>query len=72
MLWSNKKRKKEQLKLEALDDLFNLCDQANGTHGYLSGISPDDDQEKHMWFKAKMISDDEFISRVEKMSHVLN
>ncbi len=42
----------------ALDDLVNLCDEAKGIHGSLTGMLPDDEKEKlDTRFKAKMMFD---------------
>ncbi len=29
------------------DDLLNLCDEAKGIHGYLMGMLPESEKEKH-------------------------
>ena len=59
---------KDKLKVQCvLHDLVVLCDEAKGIHGSLMDILPDDEKEKHdIWFKAKMICNDESISNVNK------
>ncbi len=48
------------------DDLLNLCDEAKGIHGSLMGMLPESEKEKHdIWFKAKMIANNDFISEVK-------
>ncbi|KAK0139489.1 hypothetical protein N1851_023681 [Merluccius polli] len=59
---------KDTLKVQCvLHDLVDLCDEVKGIHGSLMGILPEDEKEKHdIWFKAKMICNDECISNVNK------
>ncbi len=48
------------------DDLLNLCDEAKGIHGSFMGMLPESEKEKHdIWFKAKMIANNDFISEVK-------
>ncbi len=62
----------------ALDELVNLCYEAKNVHDSLMGLLPDDEKEKHeIWFKAKMIGNDELISDVKRWvkcseQHALN
>lgn len=51
----------------ALSDLVNLCDEVKGIHGSLMGMLPLEEKERHdIWFKAKMLSNNDFISEVKR------
>lgn len=48
------------------DDFIKVCDESKGVHECLMGMLPDTEQEKHdVWFKAKMIANNELISKVQ-------
>lgn len=50
------------------EDFKRLCSEAKDTHESLLGILPVEECEKHdIWFKAKMISNNEFLERTKKM-----
>lgn len=47
--------------------LVDLCDDAKCVHDSLLVILPDGEREKHdIWFKAKMICNDEMLSEVNR------
>ncbi len=51
----------------AFEDFKRLCSEAKDTHESLLIILPFDEAEKHeIWFKAKMIPNNEFIDLVNK------
>lgn len=50
----------------AFNNLLKLCDEVKGVHISVMRMLPEVEQEKHdVWFKAKMLNNDEFISKVQ-------
>lgn len=45
-----------------LDSFIKLCDEIRSIHGFLLGLLPQEEKDRHeTWFKAKMMFNDEFI-----------
>lgn len=50
----------------ALDDLIEMCEEAKCMHDSLLVLLPCDEKEKHeIWFKAKMLANDECIANMK-------
>lgn len=50
----------------ALAELVQVCDDARGMHENLLGfMAPDEKEKQNIWFKAKMLSNNECISQVQ-------
>lgn len=60
-------RKNDKLQVECVfNDLLKKCDEAKGIHASVMSMLPTDEQDKHdVWFKAKMIANNDFISKVQ-------
>ncbi|KAK0142226.1 hypothetical protein N1851_020113 [Merluccius polli] len=59
------KNDKEQVEC-VFNDLLKKCDEAKGFHASLMGMLPIEEKDKHdVWFKAKMIANNDFISKVQ-------
>ena len=45
-----------------LDDFIKLCGEIRSIHGFVLGLLPQDEKDRHeRWFKANMMFNDEFI-----------
>lgn len=60
-------KKKDKLQVECVfNDFIKLCDETKGVHAAVLSMLPDPEQEKHdLWFKAKMIVNNDCKSKVE-------
>lgn len=57
--------------LNALDELKNVCDNAEAAHdallGLLLGLMPHHEVERHkIWFKAKMLVNNDCVSNIKE------
>lgn len=59
--------KKDRSQVESVfNDYVKLCNDTKGVHESVMSMLPDTEQEKHdVWFKAKMIVNDDCISKVQ-------